>query len=638
MEATLQAESALPTAATQPEVKKTKSSPVPMVIAAFAVLILGALGLVVYAWLQIHNGSVPLTKEGLQSLASLHSIQAVILVLAGVAFAVIVRSMKRALADDAHTIEKQSEDIATAAKNITQTKGELDHANSQLAHTLFQLQNANVQFDIITSELDSAKREADAIFATVRQGLFLLGPDGTIGAQVSGESKAIFEAKELAKRNFSQMLRPLLPEKRYQTVSDFLELLFDPRKNEKQLQRFNPLKRAELNFPSPDGGYQPKHVEFSFQRIVNDNAVSRVMVTVLDVSERVKLENKVREGEQLREKQLDLLFDLLQVDSANLRTFIDDANASIEKINGILKEPGTGEAGQLQDKVQRVFRTAHNLKSHAASAGLHLFEQTIHQIENQLNEHRRNTALVNEDLLPVLVSIANFQAQLQDAAALIQKITDLRGSFNSTAAPEQQRSATAPIVAPQEQPSAALVRSVEELAKTVATRSGKQVRLEWRLSGNFDRLPLRNRRLLQNSIFQLVRNSIVHGIELPPDRARASKAPIGCVSIKLTKLPGENRVLLVCRDDGKGLDAAAIRERAVREKLIAEDAQLSEDDLYALIFAPGFSTVDAANEDAGRGVGLDVIRAEIVDELHGEIQIGFSQGQYTEIGIIIPEE
>jgi chemotaxis protein histidine kinase CheA len=501
---------------------------------------------------------------------------------------------------------------------------------------VFQLQNANVQFDIITGELDSAKRESDAIFATVRQGLFLLSPDGTIGAQTSGELKTIFQTPELAKRSFSQLLRPLLPEKRYQTISDYFELLFDSRKNEKQLHKFNPLKRVELNFSSPDGGFQPKHVEFSFQRIMNNNTVTRVMVTVLDVTERVKLEDKLREGEVLREKQLELLFDLLQVDSSHLHGFLEDATGGLEKINTVFMEPGAAGGGQLQDKVQRVFRIAHNLKSQAASLGLHLFEKTVHQIEEQLNEHRRNTALVNEDLLPVLVSISNFQAQLQDASALIDKISSLRRTFASgheEMLGANPAAANAPLPA---QPSAELVRTVEDLCRTVATRTGKQARIEWKLSGNFDGLPAGHRKLLQNALFQLVRNSVVHGIELPGDRAKAGKPPCGCISIKLTKLPGENRVLLLSRDDGAGLNADAIRKRAVREKLIPEDAQLSENDLYALIFAPGFSTVDSTTEDAGRGVGLDVIRAEIVDELHGEIQIGFAAGRFCEFGIIIP--
>ncbi len=613
---------------------KRKPTPLFFSILLFGILVLGALSLILYAWMQIHSGAIPATAAGLQSLATLHSIQAVVLVLALVAFAAIILPLMRALKSNSQTIEEQSHEIEQAGKQLEQTRGDLKYANSQLAHTVFQLQNANVQFDIITGELDSAKRETDAIFATVRQGLFLLGPDGTIGAQTSGELKTIFQTPELAKRSFAQLLRPLLPEKRHQTIADFFELIFDPRKNEKQLHKFNPLKRVELNFSSPDGGFQPKHVEFSFQRIIKDNKVTRVMVTALDVTGRVKLEDKLREGEVLREKQLELLFDLLQVDS-HLHSFLSDATGGLEKINGIFMEPGAVNTGQLQDKVQRVFRIAHNLKSQAAALGMHLFEKTIHQTEERLNELRRNPALANEDLLAVLVTISNFQSQLQDANALIEKISGLRRSFASAREELLGCAAVSRATLPV-QPSAELVRSVEDLCRTVAGRTGKQVRIEWKLSGNFDGLPIRSRRLLQNSLFQLVRNSIVHGVESPDGRARAGKPACGCISIKLSKLPGENRVLLVCRDDGAGLAAAAIRARAVREKLIAEDAKLSENDLYALIFAPGFSTVDSATEDAGRGVGLDVIRAEIVEELEGEIQIGFSPGKHCEFGIIIP--
>lgn len=633
MEATLPLQTGFQTDAHP--VARSKSTPLSFSILLFAILVLAALGLIFYIWLQIHTGGIPATAAGLRNLAYLSVVEAGFLVLAMGAFATIILPLVRTLKSNSLAIEKQKQEIEQAGKQLEQTRNDLKDANSRIGHTAFQLQNANLQFDIITSELDAAKRETDAIFATVKQGLFLLGPDGTIGAQTSNELKTIFQTNELSRRNFFQMLRPLVPEKRHQTIADYFELIFDPRKNEKQLQKFNPLKRVELNFASPEGGFQPKHVEFSFQRIIKDNKVTRVMVTALDVSGRVKLEDKLREGEVLREKQLELLFDLLQVDSAQLHAFLGDAASGVEKINAIFMEPGPGNAEQLQDKVQRVFRIAHNLKSHSASLGLHLFEKTIHQTEERLNELRRNSTLVNEDLLGVLVTIANFQTQLQDANALIEKISGLRRSFASAREELLGSAAVARATLPV-QPSAELVRSVEDLARTVAARCGKQVRIDWKLSGNFDVLPIRNRRLLQNALFQLVRNSIVHGIEPPDGRARAGKAPCGCISVKLSKLPGENRVLLVCRDDGAGLDATAIRARAVREKLIPPDAQLSENDLYALIFAPGFSTVDSTTEDAGRGVGLDVIRAEVVEELDGEIQIGFSPGKHCEFGIIIP--
>lgn len=542
------------------------------------------------------------------------------------------------LEDQAFEIKSTRTELTQTSAQLETTKSDLDYANNQLSNTLFQLNNANLQFDIITGELDAAKRETDTIFANVRQGLFLLSPDGTIGAQTSEELKQIFQASDLSRRTFVTLLRPLLPEKRHKTISDFLELLFDPRKNDKQLQRFNPLKRVELNFPNPEGGFKPKHVEFSFQRIINANTVVRVMVTALDITERVKLEEQLRQGEVLREKQLELLFEILQVESAQLRRFIDTADGVIVQTNGIFMEAGPNAEGgtPLADKVQRVFRLAHSLKSQAAALGLLLFEKTIHQIEDQLNDLRRNPNLVNEDLLNVLVSIANFQAQLKEASGLIEKISGLRRSFGggeSTEGSDREGIGIAPLL----KPSVELKKTVEDLSKTIMSRRGKQVRLEWKVE-TYDDLPTKHRKVLQNAIFQLVRNSIVHGVELPEERQRVGKEPCGVISVTLMRIPGEKKVQLVCRDDGAGLDADKIRKRAVKEGLLkeAESNTLSDNELCTLIFEPGFSTAGAVTEDAGRGVGLDVVRDEVVGELGGEIQIEFSTSRFCEFGIVLP--
>ncbi|MGB8356817.1 MAG: ATP-binding protein [Chthoniobacteraceae bacterium] len=572
------------------------------------------------------------------------------------------------------------------------TKSELTYSKTQVANTLFMLNNANQQFDIITGELDAAKRETDAIFATVRQGLFLLKADGTIGAQSSEELKLILQTSELSGRNFLTILRPLLPEKRHKTISDYFDLLFDPRKNEKQLHKFNPLKCVELNFSSPEGGFQPKRVEFMFQRIStgNTNSVASVMVTLLDVTERVKLEEKLQAGELMREKQIDLLFEILQVDSADLHRFLQDATEAVTNINGIFMENSTASANPLRDKVDRVFRLAHNLKSEAASVGLHLFEKTIHQIEDQLTDLRRNPALANEDLLAVLVPIAGFQTQLKETSMLVERISGLRRSFSpaevkhveggstggvtetkpiageittavSNVTEDKPQEAvikpvdtTAPVPAPApvaekpaavadilgfapaaKTPSEELRRSVDDLCQTIASRRGKKMRIEWKIEG-YDALPPRHHRLLKNAIFQLARNSLVHGIELPDDRVKAGKDPCGCVEITIVGVP-ENRLQITCRDDGAGLDVEGIRARAIREKLI-EDSQgkaLSDNEITALIFEPGFSTASAVTEDAGRGVGLDVLRDE-VDQLNGQIHIEFSAGRFCEFGITVP--
>ena len=142
------------------------------------------------------------------------------------------------------------------------------------------------------------------------------------------------------------------------------------------------------------------------------------------------------------------------------------------------------------------------------------------------------------------------------------------------------------------------------------------MRIGWKIEG-YDTLPARHHRLLQNAIFQLTRNSLVHGIESPEDREKAGKDPCGSIDITIAGIADEDNLLITCRDDGAGLDVEGIRARAIREKLI-DDAQgnaLSDNDIYALIFEPGFSTASAVTEDAGRGVGLDVLRDEVVEQL-----------------------
>ena len=645
----------------------TENSPKPersngLLISLSVIFVLLALGAMAADY---YIGTTPVSLDKTQIYSIQIAALALLLVIFSISFFYLngkLRKSHEEAKDQAFDLQDAKAELQKANTRLESTKSDLTYSKTQVTNTLFMLNNANQQFDIITGELDAAKRETDAIFATVRQGLFLMKPDGTIGAQSSVELKSILQTSELSGRNFLTILRPLLPEKRHKTISDYFDLLFDPRKNEKQLHKFNPLKCVELNFASPDGGFQPKSVEFVFQRIVHDNTVASVMVTLLDVTERIKLEEKLQAGEMLREKQIDLLFEILQVESADLHRFLKDAEEALAKINGVFMENSSTSANPLRDKVDRVFRLAHNLKSEATSIGLLLFEKTVHQIEDQLTDLRRNPALANEDLLAVLVLIANFQAQLKETSTMVERISGLRHSFGPAEVKPVQGGAVAPaevkpvdttapapgveksvvsvtipaVAAPARKPSEELQRSVEDLCQTIAARRGKKAKIVWKIEEVYDAFPERHHRLLQNAIFQLARNSLVHGIELPDDRVKAGKDPCGTVDINIVCIPGQNLVQITCRDDGAGLDVDSIRARAIKEGIIEEGKTLADNEVYSLIFEPGFSTAPAVTEDAGRGVGLDVLRDEVVDQLNGEIHIEFSAGRFCEFGITVP--
>lgn len=140
---------------------------------------------------------------------------------------------------------------------------------------------------------------------------------------------------------------------------------------------------------------------------------------------------------------------------------------------------------------------------------------------------------------------------------------------------------------------------------------------------------------LGDPLIHLIRNSADHGIESPAERAALNKPAKGLIS--LTSFHEENHVVIVLKDDGKGIDAARITESALRKGLITEEkaARLTPSEAVNLIFEPGFSTAAQVSEVSGRGVGMDIVRSQI-GRLNGIIEIDTEPGKGTSFTIRLP--
>ncbi|OWR32806.1 chemotaxis protein CheA [Saccharibacillus sp. O23] len=136
-------------------------------------------------------------------------------------------------------------------------------------------------------------------------------------------------------------------------------------------------------------------------------------------------------------------------------------------------------------------------------------------------------------------------------------------------------------------------------------------------------------------LIHLLRNSADHGIEEREKRLAAGKPETG--TIRLNALHQENQVVLTIEDDGAGIDADKIKQSALSKRLVteAQAAQMSEQELIYLIFAPGFSTAKEISDISGRGVGMDIVRSHI-EKLNGIIDVETKPGEGTKFTIKLP--
>ncbi|MDN5782100.1 MAG: chemotaxis protein CheW, partial [Luteimonas sp.] len=178
----------------------------------------------------------------------------------------------------------------------------------------------------------------------------------------------------------------------------------------------------------------------------------------------------------------------------------------------------------------------------------------------------------------------------------------------------------------------ALVPRLRRVVRQAAGETGKQVQLKLDgAQGELDRNVLEH---MTAPLEHMLRNAVAHGLESPEQRLRAKKGEEGTVRIAVRREGSE--VVLEVGDDGRGLDRDAIRRRGEERGLVRADAVLANSDLDALIFEPGFSTVDEVSRLAGRGVGMDVVASE-VRQLGGTLDIVSRQGEGTTFILRLPQ-
>lgn len=169
--------------------------------------------------------------------------------------------------------------------------------------------------------------------------------------------------------------------------------------------------------------------------------------------------------------------------------------------------------------------------------------------------------------------------------------------------------------------------------RDIARQIGKKVELK--IKGGDTELDKILINQLADPLLHLIRNSIDHGIEADQARALSNKPEIGQINLSAYYL-GSNAIIEI-EDDGKGIDSAIIAAKAVEKKMLSTEraAELSEKEIFDLIFEPGFSSAEQVTELSGRGVGMDVVKTSI-NQMQGSIKVESKVNKGTKIILRLP--
>jgi two-component system chemotaxis sensor kinase CheA len=183
------------------------------------------------------------------------------------------------------------------------------------------------------------------------------------------------------------------------------------------------------------------------------------------------------------------------------------------------------------------------------------------------------------------------------------------------------------------QPISALWQKMPRIVRDLGKELGKQIALD--MSGEETELDRQVLEQIKDPLTHMIRNAVDHGLEGPAERQAAGKADLGRIELNAFHKGGQ--IVIEIRDDGRGLDAEKLKQKALERGLVtpAEVEVMSESQAHQLIFHPGFSTAALVTSVSGRGVGMDVVRTNI-EMIGGTIELQSNLGEGTLVSLNIP--
>ncbi len=455
-----------------------------------------------------------------------------------------------------------------------------------------------------------------SVFDNIQQGIFLLDKEFKISKFHSKAMVGIFENQHIAGENFANFMRPLILPRELEALEMFMKHLFNDDMDEDVVNQLNPIDKVKIHTEN-NGVVSTKHILVDFTRVYRKDNIQRIMVTISDNTQEVLLQQHLNEAEKKKQEETERVLSILKIDPSVLRGFLHNSSKMLKSISAKYEE---NEKQEYDGLLSFTLTIIHNLKGNAVVIGMDLMSNKFHEIEESIVKMKSRN-LRGKDFLAILYEIDEAQRMIAEVSEMLKKIVGIYKQF-----PAEGDSVSSIMV----------IDTLERGADLIAKEVGKTVELTVDNTENLE-IPETHIEPYRDIMIQLIRNSIIHGLEMPNDRISVGKSEKGSITITLS-CANENDLVIKYSDDGNGLDIEKIKTTAIEKGLVKEFEieNMRDGDIANLIFSEGFSTSDKSNTHAGRGMGMHLVKS-LIEDSDGTFTIDYQAGKSFELSITYPD-
>jgi two-component system chemotaxis sensor kinase CheA len=456
--------------------------------------------------------------------------------------------------------------------------------------------------------------EIAAMKDSLKIGLFFMNREGIIQDNYSRYLEELLSEDELNGKKFIDLLTASVTSKELDAVRDYFDMVFDSVFDQATLEDINPLQ--ELHYVSVGRGTR-KIFQCEFITVERGKGEIFLLVTIYDITARVELQQRLLEEENRRQEEMRTIFELIQVDPNVFGNFQEDADYEFNRIDDTLKNDKLSDHETLVE----IYQSVHAIKSNAVILGLNTFGGKAHDLESKIKRLREKEEEVTfDEMLNLTVEIERLAQTKSGFKDTIDRINAFK--VGNVEGQGQKQKGSDEI----------LIESLDKTTSKAATDLGKKVKF---IATEIDHaaVDMGPRRVIKEVLMQLIRNAVVHGIEMPEERLEKGKNETGVVKLSI-KTDGKT-IHVRLADDGRGLDFDKISEKALSLNLIKPEEASNKSSLLNTIFLPGFSTAEEEGMHAGRGIGLNLVRDRVRDE-NGTIKLQTESNKGTIFNLFFP--